>query len=78
MMNHSVGLLKGTPTLYHYFQMQLDWTSTNLFIDGSTGVPNECFEHADSALCTECRSACVGDEPLHRIHSIPFWRLSGS
>lgn len=51
----------------HYFQMKLDGTYTNHFSDGSPGVPEECFEHADGdcgnePCCPECRAVCVDKE----------------
>ncbi|OMF76727.1 hypothetical protein [Paenibacillus glucanolyticus] len=50
-----------------YFQMQLDGTYMDRFSDGTTGVPNECFEHADGGcgtepICPECRTVCVDKE----------------
>ncbi len=47
-----------------YFQMKLDGTYTNVFSDGSLGVPEECHEHADGGCCTEptcpvCYAICI-------------------
>ncbi|KQY83747.1 hypothetical protein ASD24_29510 [Paenibacillus sp. Root52] len=55
---------EGLDTTNTYFQMALDGTYTNFFSDGTSGVPNDCFEHADGGCCTEpicpeCRSDCV-------------------
>lgn len=53
-----------------YFQMQLDGIYTNRFSDGLSGVPNECFEHADGGcgaepICPECRSQCLDKKMPH-------------
>jgi hypothetical protein len=47
-----------------YFRMRLDGTYTNLFADGTPGVPSDAHEHADGGCCTEpycpeCLSECV-------------------
>ncbi|MGV2887510.1 hypothetical protein [Paenibacillus taichungensis] len=47
-----------------YFQMKLDGTYTELFQNGSRGVPDECHDHADGGCCKEphcpeCRAECV-------------------
>lgn len=51
----------------NYFLMGLDGTYTNLFSDGSRGVPDICHEHADGGCCMEpncpeCLAECVISE----------------
>ncbi|WP_240416749.1 hypothetical protein [Paenibacillus periandrae] len=42
---------EGKPNIY--FQMTTKGSYTNLYQDGSAGVPVECHEHADGGCCTE-------------------------
>lgn len=47
-----------------YFRTKLNGTYTDIYADGSKGVPAECHEHADGGCCDEpvcpvCKSICV-------------------
>lgn len=47
-----------------YFQMKTDGTYTDLFMNGTPGVPVECHDHANGGcckepICPECRAECV-------------------
>jgi len=50
-----------------YFRMQLDGSYTNLFSDGTKGVSEDCYAHADGGCslepqCPECHEYCVKTE----------------
>ena len=47
-----------------HFLMNLDGTYTNRMEDGTLGVPQECYDHADGGccaepICPECYEHCV-------------------
>lgn len=54
-----------------YFQMTTKGKYTNMFHDGTVGVPQECYDHADGGCCEEpqcpeCNAYCIQVQPANR------------